>query len=69
MDRSPHKQGNFTPGTRIPILSPERIFETQPDFVLILPWNLADEITRQMAGIREWKGQLVVAIPEVQILP
>jgi hypothetical protein len=69
VDRSPHKQGNFTPGTRIPILSPERIFETKPDFVLILPWNLADEITRQMSGIREWKGQFVVPIPEVKVIP
>jgi SAM-dependent methyltransferase len=69
VDRSPHKQGGFTPGTRIPILSPERIFETKPDFVLILPWNLADEITRQMAGIREWKGQFVVPIPEVVVIP
>jgi 2-polyprenyl-3-methyl-5-hydroxy-6-metoxy-1,4-benzoquinol methylase len=68
-DRSPHRQGRFTPGTRIPILEPERILETEPDYVLILPWRLADEITEQLAAVREWKGQFVVPIPEVRILP
>ena len=69
VDRSPHKQGRFTPGTRIPILEPERVFETKPDYVLILPWNLADEVMEQMSGIREWKGQFVVPIPEVKVIP
>ena len=68
VDRNPQKQGGFTPGTRVPILPPERIFETKPDFVLILPWNLADEITAQLAGIREWKGQFVLPIPEIKVL-
>ena len=68
VDRSPHKQGLFTPGTRIPIEHPDRIFETCPDYVLILPWNLADEISQQMAAIRQWGGQFVVPIPEVHIL-
>jgi hypothetical protein len=69
VDRNPDKQSCFTPGTRIPILDPARIFETRPDYVLILSWNLKDETMEQLAGIREWKGQFVVPIPEVQILP
>ena len=68
VDRSPHKQGRFTPGTRIPILSPDRIRETKPDFVLILPWNLAEEIASRHAYIREWGGQFVVPIPSVRVL-
>jgi SAM-dependent methyltransferase len=68
VDRSPHKQGLFTPGTHIPIEHPDRIFETRPDYVLILPWNLADEICQQMSAIRQWGGQFVVPIPEVRIL-
>ena len=67
VDRSPHKQGNFLPGSRVPILSPDAIFETRPDFVLILPWNLREEIMKQMAGIREWGGRFVVPIPEVKV--
>ena len=68
VDRNPHKQGTYTPGTRIPIHDPSRIFETKPDYVLILPWNLTDEIVRTMAGIREWGGRFVVPIPEVRIV-
>ena len=68
VDRSPYKQGKFLPGTHIPIDPPERIFEERPDYVLILPWNLADEIVRQMAGVREWGGRFVVGIPEVRVL-
>ncbi|HVS88070.1 MAG TPA: class I SAM-dependent methyltransferase [Candidatus Acidoferrum sp.] len=67
VDRSPHKQGKFCPGTRIPIYSPDRIRETRPDFLLILPWNLKDEIMQQVSYIREWGGQFVVPIPEVMI--
>ena len=63
VDRSPHKQGRFLPGTRIPIRAPEAIFETRPDYVLILPWNLRAEIAGQMAAIRDWGGQFLVAIP------
>ncbi len=66
MDRNPLKQGTLTPGTRIPILDPSAIFETRPDYVLILPWNLRDEIAEQMAGIRAWGGQFVVPIPRVE---
>lgn len=68
VDRSPVKQGHLLPGSRIPIHAPEKIFETQPDYVLILPWNLTDEITEQMAGIREWGGKFVVAIPRTVVL-
>lgn len=67
VDRSPYKQGMFLPGTRIPVFSPDRIRETRPDYLLILPWNLKDEIIRQNAYIREWGGQFVVPIPEVTI--
>ncbi|HTT22823.1 MAG TPA: class I SAM-dependent methyltransferase [Candidatus Sulfotelmatobacter sp.] len=69
VDRSPHKQGKFLPGTHIPICSPDRIRETRPDYVLILPWNLKDEIMKQNAFIREWGGQFVVPIPEVKVYP
>ena len=68
VDRSPHKQGKFLPGTRLPIRAPEAIFETRPDYVLILPWNLRAEIAGQMASIRDWGGRFVVAIPEVSVL-
>jgi len=67
-DRSPHKQGLFLPGTHIPIYAPERIKETKPDYVLILPWNLKDEIKEQLAYIHEWGGKFVVPIPEVEVL-
>jgi hypothetical protein len=63
VDRNPYKHGKFTPGTHIPIYSPEKIDETRPDYVLILPWNVKDEIVRQMARIREWGGRFVVPIP------
>jgi hypothetical protein len=68
VDRSPHKQGNFLPGTRIPICHPDRIRQTRPDYVLILPWNLKDEIMEQMADIRQWGGKFIVPIPQVQVL-
>jgi 2-polyprenyl-3-methyl-5-hydroxy-6-metoxy-1,4-benzoquinol methylase len=68
VDRSPHKQGMFLPGTHIPIYEPDRIFTTKPDYVLILPWNLKDEIVQQMGGIRAWGGQFVVPIPEVAVI-
>jgi C-methyltransferase C-terminal domain/Putative zinc binding domain/Methyltransferase domain len=68
VDRSPHKQGQYLPGTRIPILAPEAIEERRPDYVMILPWNLKDEITDQMKVIREWGGRFVVAIPALEVL-
>jgi SAM-dependent methyltransferase len=63
VDRSPYKQGRFLPGTRIPIYHPDRIREMKPDYVLILPWNLKDEIMEQLAFIREWGGRFAVPIP------
>jgi SAM-dependent methyltransferase len=68
VDRNPYKHGKYLPGTHIPIFPPERIFETKPDYVLILPWNLKDEITSQLANIRGWGARFVVPIPEVSII-
>jgi hypothetical protein len=68
VDRSPHKQGHFLPGTHIPIYPPKRVEETKPDYLLILPWNLKDEIVSQMSHIRQWGGRFVVPIPEVKML-
>ena len=67
VDLSPHKQGLYMPGVHIPIFHPEKIKETKPDYVLILPWNIKHEIMRQMEDIREWGGRFVVPIPEVTI--
>jgi hypothetical protein len=68
VDRNPYKHGKFLPGTRIPIFSIDKIDEMKPDYVLILPWNLKEEIVSQMAHIRSWGGQFVVPIPEVKVL-
>jgi SAM-dependent methyltransferase len=68
VDRSPHKQGRALPGTHIPIYAPQYIAETRPDYVLILPWNLRDEIMAQLAYIREWGARFVVPIPRLQVL-
>jgi SAM-dependent methyltransferase len=67
VDRSPLKQGQYLPGTRIPIYAPERLAETRPDYVLVLPWNLRDEISRQLEYVRSWGGQLVFPIPALEI--
>jgi hypothetical protein len=67
VDRSPHKQGRYLPGTRIPIHAPERIAQTKPDYVLILPWNLKDEIMTQMSHVRSWGGRFLTPIPEVTV--
>jgi hypothetical protein len=67
VDRNPYKQGRYLPGTRIPIFSPDRISETKPDFLMILPWNFKDEIMEQNAFIKEWGGQFFVPIPEVKV--
>lgn len=69
VDRSPHKQGLFLPGTHIPIYAPETIKKSKPDYVLILPWNLKDEIMQQMTFVRDWGGAFVVPIPEVRVYP
>jgi C-methyltransferase C-terminal domain/Putative zinc binding domain/Methyltransferase domain len=67
VDRNPYKQGRFLPGTHIPIFEPGKIAETRPDYVLILPWNLRDEIMRQLASIRDWGARFVVPIPQVTV--
>jgi SAM-dependent methyltransferase len=69
VDRNPYKQGKLLPGTHIPILHPDKIMETKPDYLLILPWNFKDEIMEQMSGIRRWGGKFVVPIPEVTVYP
>ncbi len=67
VDRNPYKQGKFLPGTRIPIFGPERIRETKPDYLFILPWNFKDEIMKQCSYIGEWGGKFVVPIPEMRV--
>ena len=67
VDRSPHKQGRYLPGTRIPIFAPDRVRETRPDYLLILPWNLRDEISEQMSDIRSWGGKFLLPIPEPEV--
>ncbi len=68
VDRSPHKQDRYLPGTHIPIKAPEMISRTKPDYLLILPWNLKDEIMQQMSGIRAWGGKFVIPIPTLEVL-
>jgi C-methyltransferase C-terminal domain/Putative zinc binding domain/Methyltransferase domain len=68
VDRNPYKQGKFTPGTHIPILPPEQLLLARPDYVLVLPWNLKDEIMQVLAPIRAWGGKFVIPIPSVEIL-
>jgi SAM-dependent methyltransferase len=68
VDRNLYKQGKYLPGTHIPVLPPSHIAETQPDYVLILPWNLRDEIIGQLSYIREWSGRFVVPIPNLEVL-
>ncbi|MBI4489154.1 MAG: class I SAM-dependent methyltransferase [Deltaproteobacteria bacterium] len=68
VDRNPYKQGRFLPGTHIPIYHPDKIMETKPDYLLILPWNLKNEIMDQMAYIRHWGGKFVVSIPQVEVI-
>ncbi len=69
VDKNPYKQGKFLPGTHLPIFPPDKIAETRPNYLLILPWNIRDEVMEQMNHIRQWGGQFVVAIPRVQVLP
>jgi SAM-dependent methyltransferase len=68
VDRNPYKHGRFLPGTHIPVHPPERIAETRPDYVLILPWNLRDEIIGQLAYVRDWGGRFVVPIPSLEVI-
>lgn len=69
VDRSPSKQGKFMPGSRIPIVDEARLAEFKPDYVVILPWNLKDEIMRQLESIRSWNGRFVTAIPTLEVIP
>jgi SAM-dependent methyltransferase len=69
VDRSPHKQGRLLPGTHLPIHTPDHVFETRPDWLLVLPWNLLDEVMEQMAGVRAWGCRFVTPIPEITVHP
>jgi len=68
VDRNPYKHGRFLPGTHIPVHSPDRLAETKPDYVFVLPWNLRAEITEQLAYVREWGGRLVFPIPTLEVV-
>jgi SAM-dependent methyltransferase len=68
-DRNPHKQSKLLPGSHIPVVSPDELMRAAPDYVLVLPWNLQDEIMRQLAGIRAWGGRFVTPVPVVKIHP
>lgn len=68
VDISPHKQGTYTPGTHIPVFSPDHLRETRPDFILILPWNLTEEIVSRNEHVKEWGGKFVVPIPSVRVI-
>lgn len=67
-DANPHKQSKYLPGSRIPVVAPARIAAERPDYVLVLPWNLLDEVTQQQARVRDWGGRFVVAVPELRVL-
>lgn len=67
VDRSPHKQGKYLPGTHIPIYGPDRLAETKPDYIVVLPWNLKEEISQQLEYVRSWGGQLVFPIPQLEV--
>jgi SAM-dependent methyltransferase len=69
LDRSPHKQGLFTPGSHVPVFDPEHVFEDRPDYLLLLAWNLRHEITRQMAHVRDWGCRFVVPVPQLEVFP
>jgi SAM-dependent methyltransferase len=69
VDKNPVKQGRLLPGSRIPVLAPEAVFETRPDYLLILPWNIKDEVMQQMAEVRKWGCRFVIPIPSVEVLP
>jgi SAM-dependent methyltransferase len=69
VDRNPHKQGRFLPGSHLPILEPDHVRRDKPDYLLLLPWNLRDEITAQMADVREWGCRFVVPVPRVELVP
>jgi hypothetical protein len=68
-DRNPHKQGKLLPGSHIPVVSPDALMQSKPDYVLILPWNLRDEIRAQLDGIKAWGGRFVTPVPLVRVYP
>ena len=68
VDRNPAKQGKLLPGSRIPVYPPEKIHETRPDYILVLPWNIKDEILEQTTAAREWGARFFVAIPRVEVI-
>ena len=68
VDRNPHKQGKYLPGTHIPIFPPDKIRETRPDYVFVLPWNLKAELIEQLGYIRDWGGRFVFPIPTPEIV-
>ena len=67
-DAAPSKQGKLMPGSHIPIVAPELILKARPDYVLILPWNIKEEVMRDLAAIRDWGGKFVTAIPQLEII-
>ena len=67
VDASPHKQGRFLPGSRVPVVDESHLKEERPDVVVILPWNLREEISAQLGYIRGWGGRFALAIPELQV--
>ncbi|WP_029005299.1 class I SAM-dependent methyltransferase [Azorhizobium doebereinerae] len=69
VDRNPHKQGHLLPGSHLPVHAPEKLAETRPDYVLILPWNIKDEVVAANAAVREWGGRFVIAVPALTVLP
>lgn len=69
VDRNTFKQGKYLPGVHIPIYAPEKIKETKPDYIVILPWNLKDEIKQQLSFVKDWGGRFVIPIPELEIFP
>ena len=68
VDASPHKQGKFLPGSHIPIVAEEEIIRTQPDYVLVLPWNIKSEIVDQLSYIQKWGGRFLTAVPDLNIV-
>ncbi len=67
-DLSPHKQGKYLPGSHIPVLGPEAIDEQRPDFIVIFPWNLKDEVIEQLGHARDWGAKFIVAVPELAVI-
>ena len=68
VDKNPAKQGKFMPGSRIPVESEERLWKERPDYIVILPWNLREEIMEQLAYVQEWGGKFVTAVPSLEVV-